>query len=48
MADDAAGFEQVKQVQAAIGLEAPQLWYVDTAYVSGQVLTESAAAGQQI
>jgi transposase len=45
---DEAGFEQVKNVQAASSLEAPQEWYVDTAYVSGRVLTEAAAAGQQI
>jgi transposase len=45
---DEAGFEQVKKVQAASGLAVPQEWYVDTAYVSGQVLMEAALSGQQI
>ena len=45
---DEVGFEQVQQVQAAQGLTAPQEWYVDTAYVSGRALTESAAMGRQI
>ncbi|MFN8005537.1 MAG: transposase [Terriglobia bacterium] len=45
---DEAGFEQVKKVQAASGLAVPQEWYVDTAYVSGQVLREAELSGQQI
>lgn len=36
------------RVQAASGLAVPQEWYVDTAYVSGQVLREAELSGQQI
>jgi transposase len=42
-ASDEAGLEAVEKEQAALGLEKPEEWYVDGAYVSAQKLTEAHA-----
>jgi len=45
---DEAGAQQMAKEQAALGLEPPPVQYVDGAYISGEQLTDAAAAGREL
>lgn len=45
---DEGGAEQMAKEQAALGLEPPPVQYVDGAYISGEKLSEAAAAGREL
>lgn len=48
IASDEAGGEQVQKEQADMGLEKPDELYVDSAYISGQKLSQARAKGREL
>ena len=48
IASDDAGLPLVEQEQAAMGLETPDVWYLDGAYISAERLAQAQSEGREL